>query len=290
MKPDILQFFTYRNRFGFGYKFTNRVFGIQSFFRGDISFRETISFLLPGSLSKDRQLIWTKMFSRYINDDGSVNLYGNKFYIPHNNFGDFAVLVQQIIIDDQYRIKQLLKEDACIIDGGANMGVFSVFVAHHYPRSTIYAFEPAMETFNDLKRNNAPYSNVHVFSVGLGDEKTERSFQIYTESSTSNHFISPEFATDTNTVTTPITTIDDFVTENGIKKVDYIKLDTEGYEGNILKGAPMTIQQSTPIIVMSAYHKPTDKVELPQILTSIHPGYVCELHSDNEEDFVCSVK
>jgi len=45
-----------------------------------------------------------------------------------------------------------------------------------------------------------------------------------------------------------------------------------------------------PVISMSAYHLPTDKDELPKLIRSIRPDYICELHQDVEEDFVCYVK
>ena len=71
-----------------------------------------------------------------------------------------------------------------------------------------------------------------------------------------------------------------------LPKVDFIKIDTEGYEAPILRGARETIKRCRPIISMSAYHNPNDKTELPALLNSITP-YRCELHRGSEEDFIC---
>jgi hypothetical protein len=56
-----------------------------------------------------------------------------------------------------------------------------------------------------------------------------------------------------------------------------------------LQGARETIKEWKPIIAMSAYHNPNDKKDLPDLLRSICPDYVCELHDDNEEDLICRV-
>jgi FkbM family methyltransferase len=217
-----------------------------------------------------------------------MNLFGKPFTVPFNNYGDFLVLVHQVIIDDQYHVRDLVKNNAVVIDGGANMGIFAVFVAHEKPNTAVYAFEPAAETFQALQKNVGHYSQVKAFPVGLGEMKATRDFQVFEKSTVSNHFLSEGFdTTGTETTSATITSIDDFSIENAIPRIDFIKLDTEGYEANILKGGAESIKKWKPAIVMSAYHKPNDKKELPEILQSICPNYRCELRTDNEEDLVC---
>ena len=71
--------------------------------------------------------------------------------------------------------------------------------------------------------------------------------------------------------------------------MNFLKMDTEGYEANILKGAAETIKKYKPIIAMSAYHKPNDKKELPELLNGITP-YDCEFRQDCEENLICKPK
>ena len=87
-----------------------------------------------------------------------------------------------------------------------------------------------------------------------------------------------------------VTSIDSFVKEKNITHVEFIKIDTEGYEANILEGARQTIQKWKPVIAMSAYHNKNDKENLPKLLKEISSDYVCELHKSAEEDFICYVK
>ncbi len=78
-------------------------------------------------------------------------------------------------------------------------------------------------------------------------------------------------------------TIDGFVRQNGLERVDFIKMDTEGYEANILEGARDTIKRFRPIIVMSAYHHEGDENALAKIISSIDAGYAHRLAKAEEE-------
>lgn len=286
-KKDIIEFFTENKSLGLNSKLATRMWGIRGFFGRKLSLHDTFTFMLPGFPSRIPASAWEKLLADYINSDGTMNLFGKPFHVPYNNYGDFVVLVHQVIIDDQYHVKNLVTADATVIDGGANMGIFAVFVAHEKPNTTVYAFEPATDTFASLAKNVASYPNVHAFPQGLAEIKTEREFQAYEHSTVSNHFISEGFAQTGTTTKAALTSIDDFVTEHNVPRIDFIKMDTEGYEANILKGSVESIKKWKPSIVMSAYHRPEDKDELPKILLGIYPNYKCELRTDNEEDLVC---
>lgn len=81
-------------------------------------------------------------------------------------------------------------------------------------------------------------------------------------------------------------TIDSFVEEHKIEKVDFIKMDTEGYERNIIMGAAKTIRRFSPVIVCSAYHLKDDKIKIPELIKSINPEYKYRIEKRGEEDLV----
>lgn len=248
-------------------KILNRIYAWQAFFRGDIAFVQAILIMLP-------QRMRPKM-------DRKVRLFGKSAIVPMDP-EDFVVGFHQIVLKNQYHV-ELVRDNATVIDAGANVGIFSIFAAVKHPNATIYAFEPAPDCFAALRENTQDYPNIKVFNSGLGDVVETRDLVVSPVGMGVSHFdgvvLGGEYI-----VPARLTTVD-----NLNMRVDFMKMDTEGYEANVLGGAAETIRRWNPVIAMSAYHKPEDKTELPRILKGICPDYICELHYDDEEDFICWV-
>jgi FkbM family methyltransferase len=227
----------------------------------DISFTPIFFLMLPAFLRPRTAL--------------KVRLYDHPFCVPRGDLAGFGAMLQQIIVADQYHTN-LLKDTDSVVDAGANMGIFSVFVAHNHPRCKVYAFEPTPATVDVLKENTKYYPNVKVFGCGLG-EKSRAASLVIVEDGTGNYI-------GEGGIPVEIKAIDDLNIP-----MNFLKMDTEGYEANILKGAAETIKKYKPIVAMSAYHRPNDKTELPALLNSIAP-YDCELRHDCEYDLICKPK
>jgi FkbM family methyltransferase len=71
----------------------------------------------------------------------------------------------------------------------------------------------------------------------------------------------------------PLTTIDRIVTELGLPRVDFIKMDIEGAEANALNGARATILKYKPRLAITTEHKPDDERTLPQVIADIRNDY-----------------
>ncbi|MEW8382582.1 MAG: FkbM family methyltransferase, partial [Candidatus Thiodiazotropha taylori] len=76
-----------------------------------------------------------------------------------------------------------------------------------------------------------------------------------------------------NNITVPLRTIDSLVDSGEIEKVDFIKLDVEGYELDVLLGAAQSIQKFQPKLAISLYHKPNDIFELITYIRDTYPFY-----------------
>ena len=208
--------------------------------------------------------------------DARVRIFGHPCAAPQGELGEFFLFVYQVVFMNQYHI-ELIPKDAVVVDAGANMGIFSILVAVKHPDATIYAFEPAPSTFEVLKENTKYYPNIKVFNCGLGEKERMASVIVTHGASGANHIGEGGAPIEIKTI-------------DGLNiPANFLKMDVEGYEGNVLTGAAETIKKYRPIIAMSAYHKPDDPTELPKLLNSIAP-YDCELRHDCEEDLICKPK
>ena len=72
--------------------------------------------------------------------------------------------------------------------------------------------------------------------------------------------------------------MDNYVENNNIEKIDFIKADIEGSERYLLKGAEKTIKKFSPKLAIRTYHLPDDKEVLFNIVKDFNPKYNIVLH------------
>ncbi|MBW9222915.1 FkbM family methyltransferase [Methanothermococcus sp. SCGC AD-155-K20] len=141
-----------------------------------------------------------------------------------------------------------------IIDCGAFIGDSSTILSG-YTNYKVYAFEPDESIFNYLVENinnNNLANKVTPINYGTGDREEILNF---------------------GDVELKITTIDNIVEKEKINGVSLIKMDIEGYELRALKGARKTIKKYKPVLIISAYHKREDLLEIPYYLKDLIPEY-----------------
>jgi len=136
-----------------------------------------------------------------------------------------------------------------IVDIGAQSGLYSLF-AKFLPNSTFYSFEPFSETINclneNLKLNNI--KNVKTFNIALSDKKGSSTLNL-SKSHNGLHTMggNPLRFNDIKSITINTDTLDNVFFDKAIP-VDFIKIDTEGWEYYILKGGENTIKKYKPVI------------------------------------------
>ncbi len=108
--------------------------------------------------------------------------HGDRYALPsgaeilHLNRYETEYLYKEIFTDAAYfRHGIELPANACVVDIGANIGMFTLAVLERCPDASIYAFEPSPTTFEVLKANSALYgSNVQAFNCGVSDRAAGR--------------------------------------------------------------------------------------------------------------------
>ena len=145
----------------------------------------------------------------------------------------------------QYDVKNIfeVKEDATIFDIGAWKGDTAYFFSKKCSnKARIYAFEPDDYAFQILEKIKEKYklNNIITKNILLSNAEKEIDFVSMIEN--------------TPTIKKNAITIDKFVEENNFEKIDYIKMDVEGAERNILEGAIKTIKKFKPSLAIAIYH------------------------------------
>lgn len=155
-----------------------------------------------------------------------------------------------------------LPDDAVVLDVGAHVGLFSLFVKHEYPKATVLAFEPIPVTAHALRANVELHKaeGVHVVNCGLGathEDAVEFSFypgvpgnstrypdQKNRSVELSGEVFGPQGAEEAKrqfdrreAVTTSVERLSDMLTRHpGLGEVDLVKIDVEGAEVDVLDG------------------------------------------------------
>jgi len=163
-----------------------------------------------------------------------------------------------------------VKPNDIVIDAGAWAGDFSAYCVHKNARP--YAFEPSNHSFGLLEKTVELNENKIVpVKMGLGSEYS--TLHLSLGSSGGNSVIGDIATVEENSEVITITTLDKFVEEANIEKVDFLKADIEGYEREFLKGAKSTIQKFLPKIAICTYHLPDDPEVLEALIKECNPNY-----------------
>jgi FkbM family methyltransferase len=171
----------------------------------------------------------------------------------------------------------VVRPNDVVIDCGANIGLFSSISASK--KGVVYAFEPVKELIDILKRIENIYPNIKVVPMAVGDIVGKVKFSISGINTTSHSFYNNDQGSNISEgvdkeVWVDCTTLDDFVSLNNLKRVDFIKADIEGAERLMLSGAKNVLKQFAPKLSICTYHFHDDKEVLEKLFLSANPNYV----------------
>jgi len=126
-----------------------------------------------------------------------------------------------------------------ILDGGANVGSTALSLTKAFPEAQIDCFEPVAETYRRLVEN-LRHTRCRCHRLGVGAKAGESTIHVGGKDVLSS-IVDASEGTSQEVIT--ISTVDDFVASHAIETVDLLKIDTEGYDLEVLKGAEATIRR-----------------------------------------------
>jgi FkbM family methyltransferase len=140
-------------------------------------------------------------------------------------------------------------------DVGANYGYYCLKFASN--ASQIYAFEPVSRTHDvlvkNIQRNNL--TNITAYKLGLSDQKSSREIYLYGTSTMNSLFLrstswNPSVHPLVGQEVIDLVTLDDLIQDERLNPPDLMKIDVEGGELYVLKGARKTIKKYQPVLLI----------------------------------------
>ncbi len=146
------------------------------------------------------------------------------------------------------------------IDIGANTGQFARTINSVFPQAQIYSFEPIPECFKQLKATMHDVKNFTAFNLGLGDKSGEIQMEIseYSQSSsflkmTNLHKQDFPHTKNSKSVGVKLERLDSIAENILLDEPILIKIDTQGYEDQVLLGGEKTVKRAKAVIIESSF-------------------------------------
>ncbi len=211
-------------------------------------------------------------------EDGAIEMASSPFKLPnglaieHFNEVETAHFYEDIFEHRGYLKHGItLGDGACVLDVGANIGLFSLFILSEFPDARVLAFEPAPPNYGLLCKNTHPYRDrFQPFNLGLSDSAREATFTFYPFSTGMSSFhgdrreeqdvllgimrnqikrgekqieeLIPRFDElseqrfASRTFVCNLATLSSIVEQHAIERIDLVKIDVQKAEMEVLRG------------------------------------------------------
>lgn len=207
-----------------------------------------------------------KLYSRYINSGNGRSIVTSKidginYELDLREAIDYAMYTTGSREPSTSRaLKTLCKRGDVVLDIGANVGSHALPMASFVgEEGSVYAFEPVPWAMNRMKRNLElnNFNNIVLESIALSDTNEEvemkfrASFKLGSKSGVgAAGKIDDSWWGECEHVQVRLETLDSYVSARQLSRLDLIKLDVDGFEGKVIRGALETLERFKPIIIM----------------------------------------
>lgn len=180
-----------------------------------------------------------------------------RIFAPSNAAGVFV----EMFAEEAYEQVWRPQEGDTVLDIGAYVGMFSIKASRAVgPTGKVVAIEPSPENYELLKQNCEGLDNVIPIKKAIWSSNgTERLY--YSRTPAANSLV----VAWANYIEVETITLDNLIDELGIGRVDFIKLDVEGAELAVLKGAKETMARGTRMVIAAYHTAPNGEAEIGQV-------------------------
>lgn len=195
--------------------------------------------------------------NRFRDQDGTIQQgvgKGLRFNTGRSNAGYVLGTTEPVV---QHAFVSLLRPGMVVYDVGANVGFFTVIAARLCcPEGHVVAFEPLPENFERIRHNVAlnNFQNVMVCCEALSDTDGKALFQVSAEPTWGNLVgVGKDIDQKTGTIEVNVSRLDLLVQTDELPVPDLIKIDVEGAEAQVLRGAEDTLRRTRPLLLVELH-------------------------------------
>ncbi len=182
--------------------------------------------------------------------------------IVPSGYGEVYLYGATVDADAEVRLNKFLlrelKEGMTFFDVGACLGYYSLLAAKLVgPKGAVHAFEPNPTLISILRGNLGGRPNVHVVHKAVSGASGSVEFHVAPLPFIGTSSIRAGWQTRTELITAEATSLDDYCRASGARP-DIIKLDVEGVEDEVIKGAEGVLRERPPVIVLEVFAPPIE--------------------------------
>lgn len=177
--------------------------------------------------------------------------------------------VDNIFKHQEYAVPRhwLPNDDLTVVDIGANVGLFALYTHLRYQKPTIHCFEPVPSTVQLLKHNLKGLDGIHLHGYGLSNCSHPCVMPLHPHNTGENSlkYVSP---LSSEAIEVDIRDAKTVFDQLDLKKIDLLKIDTEGSETEILQSLHPVLNRIG--IILLEYHAENDRRQIDRLLESFH--------------------
>ncbi len=149
-------------------------------------------------------------------------------------------------------LRGALKEGDCVVDVGANIGYYALMEARLLgPRGRVYAVEPVPHNMELLRKSIQlnGYENIETFQIGIGKDNGAATMYLSDHPNWCSFYPPRKII---GTIEVEIASLDTFLRDK--RRPDLIRMDTEGYEYEIIAGMSGVLESGIPLKLLIEFH------------------------------------
>jgi FkbM family methyltransferase len=188
-------------------------------------------------------------FSKIVSDNRTLieTINGVTYELDLRSFVDGTLYYRRAYEPSTTRtIRKILKRGMTVLDIGANVGYFALLMANLVgDDGHVVAFEPTSYGFEKLRRNVSlnRFENITLENIGLSDQVERKKLWINSRFETSA-------VTSEEEEEIELQTLDVYFNKSDIGSLDFVKVDVDGYEVKVIRGARNTLSKFQPQMIV----------------------------------------